>query len=156
MDPIRINGNQYDYGCYQCKVASNRIEGITTAKYSHKRERVRVTGMVKSRVALGVTPGKYNPEDGSLTCYTATADFMRTVLVTLSGSPDSYGDALVPIVFTYQNPVTGLVSIDELRSCWIIGDGAALEDNADPTKEEIAIGFLELIRNGKHLSSRPF
>lgn len=153
-DPIRVNGNAFDFGAVRFKIAGNRWEGITAIKYSHKRTRTKVTGLTNDRVPLGVTPGKYEAEDGSITAYTATAADIRQALATIAGSP-SYGDVLVPITCQYVNPVNGAVITDELRGCWIIGDGASLEDNADPSKEEIPIGCLQIIRNGLLLSSRP-
>jgi hypothetical protein len=154
-DPIRINGNAYDFGSVRMKLDGIRFEGVTSIKYSHKRERVKVTGLVKDRAPLGVTPGKYNAEDGSITMYTSTAAYLRQLIASKVDGL-SYGDRIFTWTVQYVNPVFGSVITDELRGSWIIGDGASLEDNADPSKEEIPIGVSQIFRNGLLLSSRPF
>lgn len=152
---VRVNRDVYDWGDVTIKIAGERFEGITGIGYSQKRERTKVGGMRKSRAPIGVTKGKYNAEDGKISCNRQTAQDIRDHLCTVGGTT-SYGDVKFPIIVIMTSD-TGATITDVLPDCYLIGDDGNAEDSADPLKEELAFGCLgPITRNGKTLASRSF
>lgn len=151
---IAVNGEVYDWGDITIKIAGERFEGITAINYSQKRERVKVYGMNKSRAPIGTTAGKYNAEDGKISCNSQCAQDIRDHLATLGGGI-SYGDTKFPII-VIRTRKTGAVITDVLPGCWIISDDGGGEDSPDQLKEEIAFGCTgPITRNGKTLAASP-
>jgi hypothetical protein len=150
-ETVYINGKAHDWGSTVIRVNGKAYEGILAVKYSHKRERTRVYGQGNQRKPIAVTGGKYNPEDGSLTVLKGTAQQIRDDLARQSADGQSYGDARFPITVQYIEDGVGPIK-DEVLGCWIAGDdGGGEEGSADPTKEEIPFGCMEIKKNGKTL-----
>lgn len=146
-----INGRAYDWSSVVIRIDGVEFEGVQSIKYAQKRERKKVRGQGGNRRPIAVTPGQYNAEDATIGVEKRTADQIREHLSKRAGDGKSYGDALFPITVQYIED--GIKPIkDELFSCWIIGDdGGGEESSSDEAKEELQIGVLWIVRNGKTL-----
>lgn len=151
----KVNGTIFDWGDVTIKIAGERFEGITAIEYSQKRERTKVFGMTRSRAPIGTTSGRYNAEDGKISCNRHTAQDIRDHLSALAGSL-SYGDVKFPIIVIMTRK-DGATITDVLPGCWIAADGGGGdESSSDPLKEEIAFGCTgPITRNGKTLAASP-
>jgi hypothetical protein len=150
-ETIIVNGVIHDWGSLVIRIRGKEYEGVLGIKYAQKRNRTKVRGQGRRRLPIGVTPGDYNAEDGSLTMTRQHAQMLRNDLAAASADGASYGDVLFPI--TVQSLEEGTSGIkDELIGCAIIGDdGGGEESSTDPLKEEIPFLIQEIRRNGKTL-----
>lgn len=143
---IYINNKAYDFGSVVVKIAGDSYEGINSIKYGQKRERGRVFRMNRSRLPLGVTPGKVTFDDMVIKFNKQSALFLRTRLASKAGGT-SYGDLIFPISIQLAEP--GLLPVtDEFPKCWIAGDDGSADDNTDPLYEEISFGVMSMKRSG--------
>lgn len=144
-DLVRINGNQFDQGSTELKVANIPIYGFTAISWSQKRERVKSVTAGKDRRPKGRTRGKYTTESLKMTVRRDTASAIKLILAERAAGGESYGDVDdTPIVLQYiedesnQKPVTV-----EFQQCALISDGGSSEEDG-PDMVEIEWDYMWL------------
>lgn len=143
---IYVNNKAYDFGSVIFKAAGVSYEGINSIKFGQKRERGKVYRMNRSRLPLGVTPGKVTTEDLVVKFNKQSAQLLRADLAHKAGN-GSYGDLIFPITIQLAEP--GLLPVtDEFPKCWIAGDDGSADDNTDPLYEEVIFGVMFMRRSG--------
>lgn len=154
-DLVRINGNLYDQGSIELKVANVPIYGFTAISWSQKRERVKSVTAGKDRRPKGRTSGKITYESLKMTVRRDTASTLKLLLAERSNDGQSYGDVNdTPIVLQYiedgsnQRPVTV-----EFGQCALISDnGSSEEDGPDMVEIEWDYMSLDETIDGKRVS----
>lgn len=148
VDPVSINGNQFDWGSLIFKLNGDLVNGVSAVKFGDKRERAKAYGAGKAHKPRGRTRGKYSAE-GSLTLWADTADAFRNRLCLLSGST-SYGNAVFQ--FVIQRAEAGLSTATiELVDCCVAGDDSDESESPDPSKVEFGLDIMYIRRNGQTL-----
>lgn len=149
-DPIRINGNAYEWASIEIKINGDVFHGFTTCNYGHKRERSKVYGTGRHRAPRGRTSGKYSAEatiGGSLD----TCQALRDTLAALAPDGVSYGDVVFQLIVQFieqgQNPVTV-----ECVDCVIAAEESSNEEGStEGSAESMPLDVMYLKKNGKTL-----
>ncbi len=145
-DPIRINGNQYDWGSIVIKIDGEPFYGFTDISYSQKRERVKAYGAGRHHAPRGRTRGKYSSE-GKVSAWKSSAEALRQALAAKSADGQSYGDVEFGIVIQYiesdETPITV-----ELFECTIASEDSSESESPDPLKEELGLDVMYIKKNG--------
>lgn len=153
-DKVFINGNQYDYGSTELKIAAEPIYGYTAVNWSQKRERQKGRGAGKDRRPKGQTGGRYEADVVKVTVRRDTASQIKLMLAEqVDGS--NYGNAVVPIVLQYvedesnQDPV-----MVEFFDCTYQDDTNATEEEGGPDSVEISfsVQWIDETINGKKVT----
>ena len=144
-DVVRINGNQYDQGSTELKIANIPIFGYTALSWSQKRERQKSVTTGKDRLPKGRSRGKMTYENLKITVRRDTASAVKLILAERSTGGQSYGDPTdTPIVLQYiedgsnQKPVTV-----EFSDCALVSDSGSSEEDG-PDMVELEFDFMRL------------
>jgi hypothetical protein len=150
-DVIRVNGVPlYSWNSFSFKILGIPFNGIKAFDYAHKRERTVVYGARRDGTPLGKTAGKYSVEPITLTVLRDTADKITTMLTPLGLG--SYGDAEFTFTAQYIEPGNIPITVVGMR-CTIDGEKDGNTEGTEEATTELTIGCLQLIKNGKLLSS---
>jgi hypothetical protein len=145
VDPVSINGNEFDWGSILVTLNGDPINGVAALKYSDKLERQKSYGLGKAHKPRGRTRGKYAAE-GSITFWVSTAESFRQRLNKLSNGK-GFGSVTFQLVVQYVEDGQTTITI-ELVDCRVAGDDGSAEENPDPLKEEFPLDIMSLRRNG--------
>lgn len=157
VDLVRI-GNRV-FGAKSCAFSVMGVPyvGITAVKYGDSLEREHVWGMNKDGTPLGMTPGKYTPDDLSITMLKDVfqSKFL-TQMAALSaafGAPGSFGAA--PFVFVAQYSEGALPpSVDTISGCQIVKTEDDIAEGTGALVTVITCKVISLMRNGLTIYDR--
>lgn len=157
VDLVRIGGRVYGQKSCAFSIAGVPYVGITAVKYGDGMDREHVYGMNKDGTPLALTPGKYTPDDLSITMLKDV--FMNKFLLqmaTLStafGAPGSYGAAVWPFIAQYAEGALP-PSVDTLSDCSIVKVEDDIAEGSGALVTVITCKFMSLMRNGLTIYDR--
>lgn len=139
---INVNDIQHDWGTITVKVNGVEIVGIKSISYSDAIEREKVYGA--GRLPLGMTPGKYTTEQGSMTVFERQ---FREILLAFG---NDWGNTTFETEVRYA--ATGLpTQVDIVEGCLWAGAPGGGEEGAAPLERELKFDYLRVKRNGLYL-----
>lgn len=148
-DQIRVNGNVMSWGSITVKVAGQIFYGFDSISYGDKRERVHVYGMGRHHGPRGRTPGKYTLDRGKIGGFTSSFVELRRYLASLSPDGRSFSNTEFLVTVQYVEPGSSELPLTvELLRTVLTGNTASHSESADPTKEEVEIDYMQILRNG--------
>jgi hypothetical protein len=147
-DPVRINGNIYGWGSIKVKVDGDLYHGFDKVDFGDKRGRVKQWGTGRHQAPRGRTSGKYEPDPTKLRGPKSTMQALRAKLAAKSSDGTSYGNSEFLIVVQWVEPGEETPINVEIQRCVIVGDASSNEENGDPSKDEVEIDCMYIIRNG--------
>lgn len=148
-DKLRVNGNAVSWGSVIFKINGERIQGCVSITYGDKRERTRAAGMGKHHAPGRKSRGKYTTEPVKIKVFKSTGEAIRQHLADEAGT-DSYGDTEFETVLQFVEADETPMLV-EIHRCTYDGDNGSAEENPDPLYDEIEIGCMSIVRNGKTL-----
>lgn len=151
----RLNSTPFSATSCGWLIAGAPFVGITALSYGQKRERKKVWGSRRDGTALGMTSGKYDVDNPSITMLRSS--YQRLIeLLTLPGL-GSYGDAIFPIVATYSEPQASLAGVPPIvvliEGCRIVSEKDSYAEGIDEQVTELELAAMSVTRNGLRLWS---
>lgn len=139
-----------------CNIAEAPFNGITSIDYEHKRERKKVKGARRDGRSLGRTAGSYDAGPCTMNMLADSWDVLSNILTVLGLG--SYGDAVVPILLQSTEPGIPLpgsspVLTVSFADCVVTGVKDTSQEGIDEKLKQITWDIMEIIENGKRLSS---
>jgi len=137
-----INGLEKSWASITTKVKGEEIVGYKAISYSDSISREKVYGA--GRMPLGMTRGKYEAEQGSLTC------FEREFRQLLTAFGNGWGDVVFDIEVRYADPGED-THVDVIESCRWAGAPGGGEEGSAPLERELKFDYVRIKRDGKYL-----
>jgi hypothetical protein len=150
QDNFRVNGKQISWPDVICKVAGKEFVGLSGVSYGQKRERVKAYGMGRHYAPRGRTRGKYSADNPKLTFYKGSGQKFLDLLASLAPDGVSYGNVEFPMVIQYVADDESPIQI-EFLDCCVAAETATDDESPDPSKDEIELDVMKILRNGKSL-----
>lgn len=139
-----INGIEKSWASITTKVRGAEIVGYKAISYSDSISREKVYGA--GRMPLGMTRGKYETEQGSMTVYE------RQFRELLAAFGDGWGDVVFDIEVRYSDPGED-THVDVLESCRWAGAPGGGEEGSSPLERELKFDCIRIKRDGVYLVS---
>lgn len=157
VDLVRIGNRVYGQKSCGFSVEGVPYVGIQAVKYGDALEREHVWGMNKDGTPLGMTPGKYVPDDLAITFLKDVfqSKFLpqMAAMSALFGAPGSYGAA--PFTFIAQYAEGALPpSVDTVSGCQIVKTEDDVAEGSGALVTVVTCKVISLSRNGLTLFDR--
>jgi hypothetical protein len=158
IDFVRLNNRVVSAKSLSTAIGGVPYQGIVAAKYSEKIDKEHVYDNDQSGGPVGMTSGKYMPEDASITMLkdVFTAKFLPQfgLLSAANLAPGAWGQAPpFPVSFTWFEPPIP-PALDLLSGCEIIGAEDDYAEGINAAVVVIALKPMSLSRNGLTLYNR--
>lgn len=149
-DPVYINGHQHSWGSVKFKIDGEEFSGLSAIKFSDKLEKTKAYGTGKAHGPRARSRGKYSTELVVITFFTGSAQLLRAHLAEKSENGTSYGNVTFQMTLQFIEEGDEPVTVD-FQDCEFSSNDASVEENPDPTKEDVGIDVMRILRNGLSL-----
>ena len=149
---LNFNGVLVSWSHGRLTLDGDLFKGFTSLTYSDKLERSYGYGATPSHGPIGVTEGKYTPEQVKLKGMALSVSGLRDWIA--ARSPDGVSlNKAVPwnLVYQWDMGVGSPMQKVEITQCRIVENSATAEESPDPMFDEIAFMPMRIIRNGHTL-----
>lgn len=138
-----INGLEKSWASITLKVKGEEIVGFKGISYSDSISREKVYGA--GQMALAMTQGKYETEQGSITVYERQ---LRQIITAAGGN--GWGSVVFDVEVRYADPGEE-TSTDIIESCRWAGVNGGGEEGSAPLERELKFDCMRIKRNGVYL-----
>jgi len=149
-DQIIVNGNTYSWGSIVLRFGGDPFTGVTGISFGDKLERAKAIGMGKARPPRGRTAGKYTVEPVKITMFKGSAQILREALAEAASDGRTYSSVLINITVQYNEAESGSNEVPiliQLLDCTVASDLSSNEEGPDPSKDEVELDCMRIIRN---------
>ena len=141
-----INGIEKSWASITVKVRGVEIIGFKAISYSDSVSREKVYGA--GRMPIAMTRGKYETEQGSITCY--ERQFREILALFAPNSQTGWADVVFDIECRYSDPGEA-THVDVLEACRWAGAPGGGEEGSSPLEREMQFDCMRICRDGKYL-----
>jgi hypothetical protein len=151
MADFRVNGNMLSWPDVVARAAGKPVAQLCGISYGDKRERVVAYGQGRHYAPIGRTAGKYSTDPLKLTFYKGGSLLFMNMIAELARDRISYGNVEFEFSVQYiQNGSGAPIHVQFKRTC-IVGIAGTDDESSDPSKDELELQTLQIVRNGKTL-----
>lgn len=144
---ITVNDTEYSWGSITLKQKGRELTGFKAISYADSVSREKVYGA--GRLPIGMTRGKYEAEQGSITA------FLKQEREIISEAGDGWADGdPFEIEVRYAEPGQD-THVDIVEGCRWAGTGGGGEEGSAALEREMKFDFMRVKRDGKYLVANP-
>lgn len=150
VDQVRAQDAVLSWQSNEFKLEGVPYVGLTKVKFSQKRERKKIWGMIKAGIPMAKTAGKYTPDKIALTVLQDTYAMMQAQLAVLGLG--SHGDAAFTISFSAFE--LGIIPVTIVATgCTIEEEDDDMQEGIDENTVQLTVDPMLILRNGIPLFS---